>query len=419
MLQLRPYQDKLSTEATDILQRKGIVYLSCEVRTGKTITALETCKKFGAKRVLFITKIKAFSSIQSDYTNFGYTFDLKIINKESIHKLESNDFDIIVCDEAHGLFGTYPKPNNFTKEYRKRFFEIPAILLSGTMCPESYSQVFHQFWINKFSPFKEYANFYKWAKDFVNVKIKNLGYAQVNDYSDADIVHIKRRIKYFVLTLTQADAGFETKINEMVLEVEMKPITYQLANKLSRDLVVTNSSGQVILADSGVKLQSKLHQIFSGTIKLEDGTTKIIDTSKSEFIRDNFAEYKIGIFYKFKAEFDSLKSILGDKLTDNLNEFNKNDKWIALQYQSGREGISLKAADYLVFYNIDFSAVSYWQARDRLSTLDRKDNTVFWIFSKRGIESKIYKTVLSKRNFTLEIFKKEWNSKFSQKSLRS
>ena len=98
----RDYQDKLSSDAVDILHRKNLVCLFMEVRCGKTITALETCKKFGAKKVLFITKIKAFSSIQNDYDNFGYNFNLTIINRESLHKIETNDFDVVIIDEVHG-----------------------------------------------------------------------------------------------------------------------------------------------------------------------------------------------------------------------------------------------------------------------------------------------------------------------------
>jgi len=288
------------------------------------------------------------------------------------------------------------------------------ILLSGTPTPESHSQWFHSFQLSDNSPFKEYSNFYKWAKDFVNVKIKHLGYAQVNDYSDADIKHINRRIQNYVLTFTQKEAGFTSTVNEMMLEVEMKPITYQLVERLKRDLVVKNSQGQLILADTGVKLQQKIHQLFSGTCKFEDGTSKVIDYSKAEYIRDNFSEHKIGIFYKFKEEWNALKETLGDKLTNNLDEFNSTDKWIALQITSGREGISLKAAKYLVYYNIDFSAVSYWQSRDRLTTMDRKENDIFWIFSKGGIEEKIYKTVLGKKDYTLNIFKKDYGIKNSK-----
>jgi len=406
-MELRKYQIYLSNEATEILKQKKIVALCMEVRTGKTLTSLQTANNFGAKNVLFVTKIKAFSSIQWDYDQMDYNFKLTIINKESLHKIHDT-FDLVIYDEFHG-FSAYPKPSTYQKLAREKYSHLPMILLSGTPTPESHSQWYHSFQLSDNSPFNEYSDFYKWAKDFVNVKVKHLGYAQVNDYSEADIKHINRRIKNHVLTFTQKEAGFTSNINELMLEVEMKPITYQLIDRLKKDLVVKNAQGQVILADTGVKLQQKIHQLCSGTCKFEDGSSKVIDFSKSEFIRDNFSEHKIGIFYKFKEEYSALKSILGDKLTNDLDDFNSSDKWIALQIQSGREGISLKEAKYLVYYNIDFSAVSYWQSRDRLTTMDRKENQIFWIFAKNGIESKIYKTVLGKKDYTLSIFKKDFN----------
>jgi hypothetical protein len=410
---LRDYQVKLSNEATNILQRKGLVYLCMEVRTGKTLTALQTAENYDAKNVLFLTKIKAFSSIQWDYDQMNFSFKITITNDESLHKV-IGDFDLVIHDEHH-RFGAYPKPNAVAKLFKQKFSHLPMIFLSGTPTAESHSQWFHQFWVSDNSPFKEYTNFYKWAADFVNVKVKHLGYAKVNDYSDADIKHINRRIKDYILTFTQEQAGFTSTVNEMVLEVDMKPITYQIIERLKKDLVVKNSQGQIILADTGVKLMQKVHQLSSGTCKFEDGTSKVIDYSKAEFIRDNFKDVKIGIFYKFKEEYNALKSILSDKLTDNLDEFNSSDKWIALQIISGREGISLKEAKYLVYYNIDFSSVSYWQSRDRLTEKSRLSNEIFWIFSKGGIEYKIYKTVLQKKDYTLQIFKKDAGIKNSIK----
>ena len=412
-MELRPYQIKLSNEATEILKCKGLVYLCMEVRTGKTLTALQTAENYGAKNVLFLTKIKAFSSIQWDYDQMDFSFKITIANDESLHKL-TDTFDLVIHDEHH-RFGAYPKPNTTAKLFKEKYSHLPMIFLSGTPTAESHSQWYHQMWVSNNSPFKEYPNFYKWAKDYVNVKTKHLGYATVNDYSDADIVHIERRIKYYILTFTQAQAGFTSTVNEMVLEVEMKPITYQIIERLKRDLVVKNPQGQLILADTGVKLMQKVHQLSSGTCKFEDGSSKVIDFTKAEYIRDNFKEYKIGIFYKFKEEWNALKEILGDKLTNDLDEFNSTDKWIALQIVSGREGISLKEAKYLVYYNIDFSSVSYWQSRDRLTTMQRKENEIFWIFSKGGIEYKIYKTVLQKKDYTLNLFKQDAGIKNSIK----
>lgn len=411
-MELRNYQTRLAREATDILLNKKMVCLFMEVRCGKTLTALQTCENVNAKRVLFITKIKAFSSIQWDYDNFNFSYQLTIINRESLHKIESNDFDVVVIDECHG-YSSYPKPSKYHKDVKNRFGNIPMIMLSGTPTPESYSQYYHIFNLSNHSPFK-HKNFYAWAKDYVNIKIVNLGYSKVNDYSDARKIDFWHHIRYYILTFTQSQAGFTTSVNEMVLEVEMKPITYAIINKLKKDLIVTSSSsGKQIIADTGAKLQQKIHQLCSGTIKFEDGSSQIIDNSKALFIKEKFGGQKIAIFYNFVAELQMLKEVLGNSLTTDLDEFNNSDKWIALQIVSGREGISLAAANHLVFINLQFSAVSYFQAKDRLTTMARKENTIFWLFSKGGIEEKIYKSVLQKKDYTLNNFKKDYE--FSNK----
>ena len=408
--ELRDYQIENSNKATEILKEKNIVVLNMEVRTGKTLTALQTCKNINAKKVLFITKIKAFSSIKNDYNDFGYTFDITIINKESIHKIESNDFDVIVCDESHGLFSTFPKPNNFAKIYKKRFSKIKMILMTGTFTPESYSQIYHQFWVSDYSPFKNYSNFYKWAKDFVNVKQVQLGYAIVNDYSDAYQQLIKKHTDSYIINFTQLEAGFTTNVKETVLEVEMNKSTYNVISKLKRDkFIISPITSKEIIADTGVKMMQKLHQLYSGTIKFEDESSMILDYSKAIFIKEHFKNKQIAIFYKFKQELSMLKDIFKDELTTDLDEFNTTNKNIAYQFVSGREGINLSKASFLVALNIDFSATTYFQFKDRLSTIDRKEKQLYWIFSKNGIERKIYKSVLDKKNFTLSTFKKTYN----------
>jgi hypothetical protein len=403
-MKLRPYQLEISEKAVNILNKNKIVYLSMEVRTGKTLTALNIANLYKAKNVLFLTKKKAIKSILDDYSNFNFTFDITVLNDESIHKL-GLDFDFVIHDEHH-RFGAFPKPNKSAKIFKQKYSNLPMVFLSGTPFPESYSQVFHQFWVSNYSPFKE-NNFYKWAKSYVNVKLKYLGYANVNDYSEANYDKIKPIIDKYLVKFTQKQAGFETNVNENILYCDMNSLTYDLCEKLKNDLVIEGKN-EVVLADTSVKLQSKLHQLYSGTVKFESGKRKVLDYSKAEFIKERFKNNKIGIFYKFKAEYDALKEIYKDNLTDNLEEFNTSDKNIALQIVSGREGISLRNADYLVYYNIDFSAVSYWQSRDRLTTMERKNNDVFWIFSRNGIEEKIYKSVQNKKDYNLKIFKQDY-----------
>lgn len=400
---LRDYQIEIANKGVEILTNNNLVYLAMEVRTGKTITSLEIAKLYGAKNVLFLTKKKAIKSILSDYNKFGYTFNINVINNESLH-LDTGNYDLIISDEHHRC-GTYPKPNKVTKLIKQRFAKLPMIFLSGTPHPESFSQIYHQFWVSAYSPFKQWNTFYKFASVFVNITQKNFGYAKINDYSDCNYDKIKPFMEQLFITYTQQQAGFTTEVKENVLRVKMSDYTYSLIERLKKDKVIQGKN-EVILADTSVKLMSKLHQLYSGTVKFESGETMVIDNSKAIYIKDKFKD-KIAIFYKFKAEYYALKTIYGNELTEDLNEFNTTNKSIALQIVSGREGISLSNAKYLVYYNIDFSSLSYWQSRDRLTTMNRLSNDIYWIFSENGIEDKIYKAVSNKKNYTLKIFEND------------
>lgn len=406
-MQLRDYQIEIAQKAKEILDRLYIVYISAEVRTGKTLMALETARIYGAKNVLFLTKKKAISSIEGDYKNFGYAdhFTITIANNESLHKVVGR-FDLVVHDESH-RFGNFPKPPKQATEFKKRFSTLPLIMLSGTPTPESYSQIYHQFWVSTKSPFNNYRNFYAWAKEFVKIYQVNYGYGLSNLYDKA----IKERIDPFVspyfIRFTQKQAGFQTEVKETILHVPMAKLTYDLTHKLRRDKVLQGAE-EVILADTSVKEMNKLHQLFSGTCKFESGNAQTFDKSKAFYIRDRFADTKIGIFYKFKQEYILLKEVFGENLTDDLDEFNTTEKSIALQIQSGREGISLKLAKYLVYYTLDFSATSYWQSRDRLSTMERLFNEVFYIFTEGGIEDKIWKALMQKKSYTVNQFERDY-----------
>jgi len=411
---LRDYQESISTDAAKMLEWLKICYLSMEVRTGKTTTALAAAEKYGAKSVLFLTKKKAISSITSDYDKLGPAFNLICTNYEQVDNLSPDyTFDLVICDEAHGL-GQFPTPAERTKELRKVCVDKPIIYLSGTPTPESYSQLYHQFWISSYSPFKEWPSFYKWAAEFVDKKTKYFYNRQINDWSCAKKEKIDELTKHLFISYTQEEAGFEQPVVEEVIKVRMMESTYKLADYIRKHRVYVGRGGEEILADTEVKLMQKMHQIYSGTVIGENKEGSVFDRSKASFIKQHFAGKKIGIFYKFQAERVMLISVFGfDKLTEDPMEFNQSeDKTFMSQIQSGREGINLSTADCLVFLNIDFSALSYWQARARLQDRDRtKQAIIYWVFADGGIEEKIYERVLGKRDYTISHFRKDYKIK--------
>jgi|TARA_R110000751_G_scaffold33981_5_gene84515 hypothetical protein len=406
-MKLRPYQESIIDAGCEILLKNKFVYLAMEVRTGKTLTSLGIADKVKAKNVLFVTKKKAISSIEDDFHLLKPSFDLTTINYESLHKLPKIKWDVIVCDESHSM-GAFPKPSKRAKQVKLLIQGCNpyVILLSGTPTPESFSQMYHQIYGIPTNPFGRYKNFYRFCDDYVNVKVKPINGLNIRDYSQG-YETILKKMQPYTINFSQKNAGFKVETTEDILYVRMKDETYSLAKKLQKTLVIEGKT-EVIMGDTPVKLMSKLHQIYSGTVKFESGNSMVLDLSKAKFIKEKFLNKKIAIFYKFKEELNAIKEVYGETISTELSVFKDTDKSIALQIVSGREGISLKEADALIYYNIDFSATSYWQSRDRMTTKERLKNKVYWIFAEKGIENKIYKAVTKKKDYTLKHFKRDF-----------
>lgn len=442
MIELRPEQRPKCDEAKKILLQKGVVYLAGEVRTGKTPISLVTAYELGWKRVCVLTKksaIPGFEKFSPGRMFQKITIMNYVNNYKNIDKM-SRDYDGFIIDEAHNL-GAFPLPGKSTTSIKNLVQNKPVIFLSGTPTPESYSQAYHQFWVCNFGPFQNYWNpknkgsgFYKWAKDFVKqyeykddegniryrVKQRFVYGNTVNDYGEAKEAEVKNAIRPYMVHLTQQEAGFQSFVDEEILSIPVDKKLYQLMKLLKRDKYYKMKCGDEIIVDTGVRLQSLFHQISSGTLNItiieptENGKGKkkhirhTLDESKAWFIKSKFAGQKIAIFYKFIEEGNVIRRVFTNH-TDDENVFNSSsDSTYVRQMISGREGTNVSTADAVVMYNIDFSATTYWQIRARMQEKERtKASKLYWAFSERGIERRVYKAVGQKKDYTLSYFKKD------------
>lgn len=414
MIELRDYQIELAEQGLAKLYEHRICYYAIEMRVGKTLISLHTAELYGAKRVLMVTKKKAITSIQKDYELLSPSFALEVINYEGLGKIKSH-YDLIIIDEAHSL-GAFPKPSERTKKLRELVGGKPIIYLSGTPTPESYSQIFHQLWVSSFSPFP-HKNFYDWAKDYVFPKQKKINSMLINDYSNANENLIKEVTDKLMITYTQTQAGFkQAKINEHIVSVALDPKLSILTTYIAKDGYYKFRDGTELICDTAIKRQSAIHQLSSGTIKVGENDRRVLDYSKAFYIKEKFEGKKIAIYYKFIAELDAIKSVFPN-LTFDPMEFNeRNDKIFVSQIQSGSMGVNLSTADYLIFYNIDFSATNYFQAINRLSSKDREKTVeIVWLVSLQGIEKKVLDTVRKKKDYTLNYFKRDYGLKSETK----
>lgn len=166
--------------------------------------------------------------------------------------------------------------------------------------------------------------------------------------------------------------------------------------------------GNAILGDTPAKLLTKLHQLSSGTVIAENGLHLTFDKSKAEFVCKQFAGKKVALFYVYQSEAELLQSVF-QNWTDSPEVFQlSTDKVFISQVRRAREGVRLDTADALIFFNLEFSFLSYEQGRNRLVSKERTAPAeVYFLCSDCGIESKILDAVHGKQDFTLSWFNKK------------
>ena len=405
---LRPHQEQKSIELHQVLTEYKLAYLAGKVRTGKTLTALETARLYGIKDLLVVTRKKAISSIQGDYDLFKFPYNIEIINYESVHKIENEKPCLVILDEAHSI-SAFPKPSKRTKAIKKIFSDVPIILMSGSPFTESYSQVFHQFWISKYSPFKE-TNFYRWADKYVDKKQMFFGPRPSTDYSNARENEIAEVIEPYMVRITREEAGLETEVNEIDVYIETPKLLDNLAKQLISERIIRGKTG-VIETETPASLASKCHQIYNGSVIIEtydgEADTVVLSNYKAKAIQEHFKGKKIAIMFFFRAELEIIKQVFGDTITDCLEEFQTTDKSIAINSVT-TEGVNLSKADAIAFYNIGFSGKAYLQARDRLTVKGRSNNYVYFFLEKGGTTARVLREVRNKKSFNSKTFLKEF-----------
>lgn len=402
-MELREYQLVKSSQAVQVLKDLKLVVLQMECRTGKTYTALHTANNYGAKNVLFITKLKAMESVKSDFINSASSFDCTFINIESLKKVKGN-FDLVIFDEYHNQ-AFVGKPLLKNKSFA-RFENLPMIGLTGTLFPEGYNRAYSLFK----REFKEHKNFYEWFRTFGTLKHKYIGGRAINDYSEVNRDKVFARIGKYIVSITQEEAGFESVVEDVQHKVYC-PVVEHVSKSLRTQKVITLPSGDEYIADSVSQEFSAICQIAGGTLKTGPKQFEVISFAKLGYIRSNLLKPKMAIYYKFKAELAILTTVMqseGYKVFEDAKEFqdHKGKALFLAQFRSGREGVKLDFIDDIIFYSMPYSNLDYMQSRERILSRDKQEPCRCHVLLT-GIEKRIYDTVKNtKGKFNTESYKR-------------
>jgi len=380
-------------EAKQKLDKYGMVYIAAEMRFGKAYITSALIEHYNYDALICTVK----SAVEGwgealDYFNIG----ADIINYESLHKVNTKKYDVIVVDEAPKI-SAFPKKNKARAEI-DRFIhkDLKVIWLSGTPSIESNAQWFHQLSISPRHSFSLY-------KKKGNSSAFNLWYFGSSYYKDRGNLpgygyRTMKRIGYNKEAWDYADVKpFPEKIDPMLIrrfheEENMSVrahLRYVEATKTVSEVyhtILTQKCSQELKIEplGGAQLLSKLHQIANGHYIGENGTV-ILDAFKAKVV---YKEHPNAIvFYKYQADREVLLSV--GYLDEQL-----------LQIDSNVMGLDLSHYDEAVIYSLTFSGQNYTQCLSRLNNHKKKEIPNFYIYlTKNTLEKDIYDVVSQKKDY--------------------
>ena len=363
-------------------------------------------QKLQYKKVLFITKKRAIPSILSDFDKGDFSFVLDVINLESLSKVSKNRYDCIVIDEAHSV-SAFPKLGKYAKELKLmcRKLKCDIIFLSATPATESHSQWFHQFTMHYNHQWSNYKTFYIWFRKYGIPNLKYIRGMSINDYTQTKGVY--ERVKDDIVTLKREEAGFEHHTAKVRLVKCMPSKTViSLSERLKRDKTI-ELSNDIVIADSGASMVSKLHQLSGGTIIGEDSSHKLDAYKLNKAIELSLDKEKIAIYYKYDAEKELITRGLGKNWTSDLEEFQQsNKKWFVAQIDSASFGVDLHMCDCHIIYSLTWSGATYIQATNRMMNAKREHPVKVDVLVGLPIDNVIFDAVSKKKNFNARYYER-------------
>ncbi len=234
-------------------------------------------------------------------------------------------------------------------------------------------------------------------------------YINVDEFQEIQNMYCHRVKKEEALDLPD-------KLPDQIFEIELSE------KKLYKDLHKDGASLEYdLLTENPLAKMTKLRQICSGFVTLNDGEVVELKSEKIATLKDFLDgwEKKLVIFCEYKYSIKQISELL-DKLKikhvildgDQPNkliwqDFQKEEeiRVIICQYQSGAQGIDLFASDTILYYEPTLSSTTLEQSRDRIHRIGQTSKCSYIHFITKGtVEEAIYKALEIYSDFSEKLF---------------
>ena len=385
-----------------ISQAPGFI-LADECGLGKTLTAIEACKKRDRShrgRILIIAPPALLPQWRLEIESQDPGIPITAVNRTpvnfaalrgyflmSIYDLSSElvrgalyptVFDVVVVDEAHRIKNRKTKTANWVK----KIIAARRLCLTGTPMEKNPADLWSL--LNFVAPddFPAYWNFVMRHLDVTE------GYFERYVVGGPkDPAAFGKLLQPYMLRRTKTEVA--PQLPEKIIieqEVAMTPEQQKLYDTVRRqkDIIVTLDNGAQLQITNALALLTKLQQISAWPPLIEEARVK--SSGKMDWLesfREDHADEPMVVFTRFRAVAEHIHSIYGgDIVIGGQREISENPTFCVGTIDAMGEGLNFQWAKHAIFMDSHWSTIKMTQAIDRIHRINiTEPKNIYFLWS--------------------------------------
>ena len=278
----------------------------------------------------------------------------------------------------------------------------------------------------------DFQSYYAFRTRYAIMKTANISGRQIQLVAGFQrLAELSEKLKPFSYRVLKADClDLPDKIY-MKRQIKLSPDQNKLYEQMRKEALATLNGKRVTTVNALTQLM-RLHQITCGHFTSDDGTTQPIKNNRIDELMDVLEEiegkaiiwahyqYDINTIIKEVEKVHGPGSIVDyygltpqDERQENIKKFQNDDKcrFIVGTPQTGGYGITLTAANTVIYYSNGYDLEKRLQSEDRAHRIgQQKSVTYVDILADETVDEKIVKSLRKKINIASEVLGEELKS---------
>ena len=275
-----------------------------------------------------------------------------------------------------------------------------TILLSGTPTDGKYEFLYSQLRLLGWKITKT-----AYYNRYIKTELRSYGgptFRVVTGYKN--VSELKAKLKEYGAVFAKAEEVIKLPEKKFIKEYSTVSSDYK---KFMKDRVIKIDDKE-LTGDS--TLSKRLYARMLCSAYSKDKISRLIDLVNSTSDR-------VIIFYNFNTELEALKKAVSDRpisivngQAKDLKEYENNDNSVTLiQYQAGAMGLNLQKANRIIYFSLPERSELFEQSKARICRIGQEKQCYYHIMMcRKSVEEKIYDCLLMRKDYTDELFRKEF-----------